>query len=210
MGEKIATTSTLHHLAHARVHARFSKAARPRRRGERFGWCARSQAGDVDLARFAREAIWQAAHGSLPLVRAAFEGELALADARAESFLVNHVANRASRTQGRTFLAACARIFDDAAVLGLAARARTREVSAHLAPVFGAAMVTILAYVVTTLHPGGSDTWRTVSLFIAGAAALLAPATDDPPSTVLHARCQLLKDAPPPAGWDGVHVALSK
>jgi adenylate cyclase len=44
----------------------------------------------------------------------------------------------------------------------------------------------------------------------AGAAALLAPATDDPPSAVLHARCQILKDAPPPAGWDGVHVALSK
>jgi adenylate cyclase len=44
----------------------------------------------------------------------------------------------------------------------------------------------------------------------AGAAALLAPALDDPPSAVLHARCERLKAAPPPADWDGVHVAASK
>jgi adenylate cyclase len=43
-----------------------------------------------------------------------------------------------------------------------------------------------------------------------GAAALLASAVDDPPSAVLHARCEHLKDAPPPPDWDGVHVAASK
>jgi adenylate cyclase len=43
------------------------------------------------------------------------------------------------------------------------------------------------------------------------AAALLAPhADDDPPSAVLRARCLALEAHPPPAEWDGVHVATSK
>ena len=45
----------------------------------------------------------------------------------------------------------------------------------------------------------------------AAAAALLAPAADrDPPSAVLRARCQDLLAAPPPADWNGVHIARSK
>jgi len=45
----------------------------------------------------------------------------------------------------------------------------------------------------------------------AGAAELLATAkNDDPPSAVLHARCQDLRAAPPPSDWAGVHVAASK
>jgi urease accessory protein len=74
---------------------------------------AASQSGEVDLPRFAREAIWQAAYGALPLVRAAFEAPAGLAqlDARADAFLASHVANRASRTQGRAFASTCARIF---------------------------------------------------------------------------------------------------
>jgi adenylate cyclase len=44
----------------------------------------------------------------------------------------------------------------------------------------------------------------------AGATALLSPASDDPPSMVLRARCEALEAKPPPADWDGVHVAASK
>jgi adenylate cyclase len=45
----------------------------------------------------------------------------------------------------------------------------------------------------------------------AGAAELLATAKNhDPPSAVLHARCQELRAAPPPSDWAGVHVAASK
>jgi urease accessory protein len=91
---------------------------------------AASQAGEIDLERFAREAIWQAAYGALPLVRAAFEGELLLADARAESFLVNHVANRASRTQGRAFLSTCSRVFS--------LKPPPQGLKLHLAPLWGA------------------------------------------------------------------------
>jgi len=43
-----------------------------------------------------------------------------------------------------------------------------------------------------------------------GALAILAGADDDPPSSVLAARCKQLKDSPPPENWGGVHVAKSK
>jgi len=96
-----------------------------------FGLEAAAQAGEVKtVAQFARDALWQAGHGSLPLVRAAFEGALAAADARADSFLANHVANRASRTQGRAFHSTCSRIFSlSLDVSGL---------KMHLAPLWGA------------------------------------------------------------------------
>ncbi len=42
------------------------------------------------------------------------------------------------------------------------------------------------------------------------ASALLAAVKDDPPSAVLHARCEQFHAVPPPADWDGVHVAVSK
>jgi urease accessory protein len=95
---------------------------------------AASQAENLDLPRFAREAIWQAGHGALPLLRAAFEepGGLEAFDARAEAFLVNHVANRASRTQGRAFSSTCARIFPSQVAL------KTTGLKLHLAPLWGA------------------------------------------------------------------------
>ncbi len=44
----------------------------------------------------------------------------------------------------------------------------------------------------------------------AHAAELLAPAKDDAPSQILHARCEQFKAEPPPPEWSGVHVAASK
>jgi urease accessory protein len=87
-----------------------------------------------DLRRFLHEALWQAGHGALPLASAAHAdpGELERLDARADSFLVNHVANRASRVQGRAFLETCARIFPELQPL----RGRGR----HHAPIFGAGL----------------------------------------------------------------------
>jgi urease accessory protein len=96
-----------------------------------FGLEAAAQAGEVEsVQRFALDALWQAGHGALPLVRTAFEGELAAADSRADSFLANHVANRASRTQGRAFHSTCARIFS--------ASADASGLKMHLAPLWGA------------------------------------------------------------------------
>jgi urease accessory protein len=101
-----------------------------------FGLEAASQAGEVpDLRRFARDAIWQAGFGALPLVRAAFADAAALPalDARADAFLANHVANRASRTQGRAFHSTCARVF------GGQISFSTAGLRMHLAPLWGAA-----------------------------------------------------------------------
>ena len=99
-----------------------------------YGLEAASQAGEAtDLRRFTRDAIWQAGFGALPLVRAAFldPGALPALDARADAFLVNHVANRASRTQGRAFLSTCARIFPGRVPLA-------GGLHLHLAPLWGA------------------------------------------------------------------------
>ena len=100
---------------------------------------AAAQAGEVpDLERFLRDLIWQAGHSALPLASAAHERpeELAALDARADAFLVNHVANRASRQQGRAFLQTCALAFPGTAPLRDEARALCR----HHAPLFGAVL----------------------------------------------------------------------
>ena len=113
----------------------------------------------AELDEYAREHLWNVGHASLPFVSAAFEApaDVWALDARADATLTSHVANRASRTQGRTFLATCARIFDEPALIELAERAapaaRSRgerdeqtpraSVSAHLAPVFGASMAAL-------------------------------------------------------------------
>ena len=100
---------------------------------------AAAQAGEVpDLERFLRDLVWQAAHGSLPLASAAHErpGQLAVLDARADVFLLNHVANRASRQQGRAFLQTCALSFPELADL----REQGRRLCRHHAPLFGAVL----------------------------------------------------------------------
>ena len=72
---------------------------------------AATKLGDLPPRRFVEDAIWQAAHGALPLARAAHAGDAAGVDRIAEASLVNHVARRASRAQGRAFLHACAHAF---------------------------------------------------------------------------------------------------
>jgi urease accessory protein len=101
----------------------------------------REVAGLADLRRFLHDALWQTGHFALPLVAAAHDDPLSLSrlDQRAEVFLSNQVANRASRTQGRAFLDTCARIFP-----GQLSALRERAVSSglrwHHAPLFGAVL----------------------------------------------------------------------
>jgi urease accessory protein len=94
------------------------------------------------LDEYVREHLWNAGRASLPFVAAAFDApaEVWALDAWTDATLTSHVANRASRTQGRTFLATCRRTFDVPALLTLAARSRSRDVAAHFAPMFGAAL----------------------------------------------------------------------
>ncbi len=97
------------------------------------------------LEAYARMLLWNVGSSSLPFVRAAHDHppEVWELDARVDSLLTNHVANRASRTQGRAFIATCSRSFDDAHLAALAARSRSREVTAHVAPLFGAALAVL-------------------------------------------------------------------
>lgn len=70
------------------------------------------QAGEVgDIATWLRDAIVAVGHGALPFVSATYAQDFAQVDAACDAFLVNAVANRASRTQGRALLDTCRRIF---------------------------------------------------------------------------------------------------
>lgn len=99
-----------------------------------LGLEAAAQAGEVhDVAAFTRAALWQAGLGALPLVHEAWREPQTLArlDARADVFLANHVANRASRTQGHAFFSTCARVFP------AEAPPVPEPLAMHLAPLWG-------------------------------------------------------------------------
>ena len=102
------------------------------------------QLGDVADAgaveRFAVAVLWQAGVGALPFVRAAHAAlvDAPALDRRCEATLVSHVARRASRTQGRAWLATFLAAFPQAApaLAGL----RGRDAPCHLPVAFGASL----------------------------------------------------------------------
>lgn len=114
---------------------------------------AARQAGEVRdrdaLLAFADASLRQLARASLPFVTAAHDqpARLAELDRQCEAFTTNHVANRASRLQGRALAATVDRVFPPTSP-------STPLVHGHLAPVFGAA-----------LHRLGADRTTTVRLF---------------------------------------------
>lgn len=98
-----------------------------------------------DLDTYCRWHLWNTGHAALPFVGAAHDApaEVWELDTIVDAMLSNHVANRASRTQGRALLATCARVFDSMAVTNLARRGRERGVFSHVAPMFGALMASL-------------------------------------------------------------------
>ena len=82
----------------------------------------------------------QAGRSALPFVAAGWSHAIPLreADARCDAFLLNHVANQASRALGQAMLMACVRAFGSDGVARLADEVRTQNMAAHHAPVFGA------------------------------------------------------------------------
>lgn len=96
--------------------------------------------GSEELARFAADALLQVGYGALPLVSAAHDDpeRLAELDALCDAFLTGHVANRASRAQGRALLTACSQCFLRAPVHRLRRAAEERRLKRHYAPLFGA------------------------------------------------------------------------
>ncbi|APR78383.1 Urease accessory protein UreF [Minicystis rosea] len=128
--------------------------------------------GAAGLRRFCEESLWQAGLGALPFVRAAHaaaveppraDGDTPLAptpprpsesgplraarvagiDVHCHAFLANHVANRASRTQGRAFAATVARVFPRPEVTWIEEAVRARTLHGHHAPVYGAALASL-------------------------------------------------------------------
>lgn len=90
------------------------------------------------LHAYVEAAMLQAGHGVLPFVNEVYQSpdRFEDLDAIAEAFLTNPVANRASRIQGRTFVATAARAWPAEALDALTARAARTH--AHAAPVSGA------------------------------------------------------------------------
>ncbi|HET7499885.1 MAG TPA: urease accessory UreF family protein [Kofleriaceae bacterium] len=67
---------------------------------------------EAELATRLDELAWHTAHAVLPFLAGAYADPVT-ADRACDRFTSNHVANRASRAQGRAFLLATAAMFDD-------------------------------------------------------------------------------------------------
>jgi urease accessory protein len=98
--------------------------------------------GVAHVETFLDEALWQAGRTSLPFVRAAASARgaassLAALDALFDASCTSHVANRASRAQGRAFASTCARVYEESAAVQAIAE-HGRRGPAHHAPVLGA------------------------------------------------------------------------
>ncbi len=101
----------------------------------------------TELVSFIEAGLQQLGHAALPFMSATFDSpeKLDEFDQLCDVFTMNHVANRASRAQGRAFLTAVERIFparDVSSANGQSVpkRPEGRAPFAHFAPVFGALM----------------------------------------------------------------------
>lgn len=91
------------------------------------------------LIEFVEAALNQSAQGTIPFLRGSFErpGKFTVFDEHFDAFTTNHVANRASRAQGRAFLTTVDRAFGLAASRDLRMLVEERKLPAHFAIVFG-------------------------------------------------------------------------
>ncbi len=108
--------------------------------GLEAAWQHGELANRAALAAFIEASLRQFGRGSLPLVTGAYDEPERLndLDRLCENFLINHVANRASRLQGRALLASTERIFGASAPSWSLRSADRQPPYGHLAPVFGA------------------------------------------------------------------------
>lgn len=115
--------------------------------GLEAAWQQGEVRGRVELLSFAETSLEQLGHAALPFVMAAYvqPANLPEADQFCEAFMTNHVANRASRAQGRAFLTAVERVFKSAI-----RDPRSALEFAHFAPVFGACLRLLAAARETT------------------------------------------------------------
>lgn len=96
----------------------------------------------AEVCVFARQAIAQAGRSGLPLLTAAHRNvaELGGLDELCDAFLINPIANRASRAQGRALLTSATRSFPRSHLGALETRMRREQLCGHFYPVFGAVL----------------------------------------------------------------------
>ena len=94
------------------------------------------------VCAFARRTLAQAGRSALPLVTAAHRSVAGLGDLDelCDAFLINPIANRASRAQGRSLVTSSARSFPQADLEILETRLRRDQLCGHYYPVFGAVL----------------------------------------------------------------------
>jgi urease accessory protein len=98
--------------------------------------------GDAsELSGLLRSSLRQTARGAAPFVAATclHPSRFDHADELCDAVLSNHVANRASRSQGQAYLAAASRVFTQPAIRDFAAASRSSAARRrlHFGPVFG-------------------------------------------------------------------------
>lgn len=105
--------------------------------GLEAAWQQSEVRGRDDLVSFIEASLDQSGHASLPFVFAVFDQpeRLPEMDRLCNAFTNNHIANRASRAQGRAFLLAVGRIFKELMEHELM---QSTLPFGHVAPVFGA------------------------------------------------------------------------
>jgi len=190
-----------------------------------FGLEAAWQQGEVDgatLGAFVRDAVAQAAHGSLPFVSAAHREPdgVAAIDAHCEAFVRTSVANRASRVQGRAWLTTVERSFPRSEIAAVADRLRASSSPRHFAPVYGATLRALGVPLETTERLFVFGTCRAllsaaVRLGITGTTAaqrLLAEMADELESLARSCSDLAMSDAAQSAPlidlWQGAHDRL--
>ena len=102
------------------------------------------EVADLDaLSRFVRASVLQAGYATLPLLNSAYHrpADLPALDDRCDAFLVNVVANRASRVQGRALMATALRVWPSDRMVALVASVKATR--AHVACVSGVTFRTL-------------------------------------------------------------------
>lgn len=96
--------------------------------------------GGESLMDYLRVLLNQLAHAAMPFAHAAFVGAVDFqeVDQPCDAFLSNHVANRASRSQGQALAASAEKIFGGHELQTFRARLLDENLPGHFAPVFGA------------------------------------------------------------------------
>jgi urease accessory protein len=99
----------------------------------------------AELSAFIEASLWQFGHASLPFMTSTYGDpkKLVELDQLCDSFLSNHVANRASRLQGQALLASVKRILESTELHLVRDSGGEPLLFCHLAPIFGVIMCAI-------------------------------------------------------------------